>query len=164
MRIGKGSEKIFIFRDLLFPQSKNDKMEKKWKFIKDKETIIEKVLGRDHYWHYNPELVSFADTIMVKVVMPVGGSHNFHRHPEMNEILYFINGKAEQWVEDEKQILGPGDSVYIDPNVVHATFNAGEEDLEFLAILSPGKGWEAGTIDEFMNLPYSAYRGKSKLE
>jgi oxalate decarboxylase/phosphoglucose isomerase-like protein (cupin superfamily) len=133
-------------------------MSKTWKFIKDKDTILEKVMGRDHHWHYNPELVAFADTIMVRVVMPVGGSHNFHRHPEMNEILYILKGKAEQWVENEMQILESGDSVYIDPNVVHATFNAGEEALEFLAILAPGRGWEAGTIDEFENLPYSGYK------
>ena len=59
--------------------------------------------------------------------MPPGGFHDFHRHPEMNEILYILIGTAEQWVEDEKQILGPAESVYIYPNVVHATFNAGEE-------------------------------------
>ena len=76
----------------------------------------------------------------------------------MNEILYILKGKAEQWVEDEKQILGPGDSVYIDPDVVHATINAGDEELEFLAILAPAAGWEAGTIDESENLPYAEYR------
>ena len=133
-------------------------MSKHWKFIKNKNTILEKVLGRDHYWHYNPELVSFADTIMVRVKMPVGGSHNFHRHPEMNEILYILKGKAEQWVEHEKQMLEVGDSVYIDPNLVHATFNVGDEPLEFLAILAPAAGWEAGTIDEFEHAPYSEYR------
>ena len=135
-------------------------MSKTWKFTKDQDIIFEKVLGRDHYWHYNPEITALADTILVKVTMPVGGSHNFHRHPEMNEILYIIKGKAEQWVEHEMQILEGGDSVYIDPNVVHATFNAGNEDLEFLAILAPGAGWEAGTIDEYENLPYSTYRAK----
>jgi oxalate decarboxylase/phosphoglucose isomerase-like protein (cupin superfamily) len=78
----------------------------------------------------------------------------------MHEILYFIKGTAEQWVEDEKQILGPGDSVYIEENAVHATFNAGDEDLEFLATLGPAEGWEAGTIDEYENLPYANYRSE----
>ena len=133
-------------------------MRKYHKFIKDQATIQEAVLGRKHLWHFNPEITPGADIIMVKVKMPVGGSHNFHRHPQMSEILYFIKGTAEQWVEGEKQLLGPGDSVYLDPNMVHATFNAGEEELEFLAILSPAEGWEAGTVDEFENLPYSGYR------
>ena len=133
-------------------------MSKYWQFVKDKNTTVEEVDGRDHYWHYNKELSNKADTYMVKVIMKKGGMHNFHRHPEMNEILFFLKGRAEQWVEDDMQILGPGDSVYIDPNIVHATFNAGDDDLEFLAILAPAKGWEAGTIDEYENMPYAGYR------
>lgn len=133
-------------------------MSKYWKFIKEENTIEEKVLGRNHHWHYNAEISEQAGIYMVKVVMPVGGMHNFHRHPEMNEILYILKGTAEQWVEDDKRILKAGDSVYFDPNVVHGTFNAGNEELELLAILSPSSGWEAGTIDEFENLPYSEYR------
>ena len=135
-------------------------MSKYWKFVKDSETIKETVLGRDHYWHFNADVSKQADTFMVKVVMPVGGMHNFHRHPEMNEILYILKGTCEQWVDDEKQILSAGDSVYIDPNIVHGTFNIGDEDLESLAILAPSDGWEAGTIDEYENLPYSEYRKK----
>jgi len=90
--------------------------------------------------------------------MPEGGLHNFHRHPEMSEILYILKGTAEQWVEGKKQILKQNDSVYIDANLVHAIFNAGNEELEFVAILAPSSGWEAGTIDEYENLPYARYR------
>ena len=133
-------------------------MEKYWKFVKEDTALEEAVLGRNHLWHFNPDITAKADIIMVKVIMPQGGMHHFHRHPEMSEVLYFLRGTAEQWVENEKQLLGPGDSVYIDPNVVHATFNAGLGELEFLAILSPGEGWKAGTVDEFENMPYASYR------
>ena len=120
--------------------------------------MYEKAFGRVHYWHYHPEIIKQADSYMVKVVMPKGGGHNFHVHPEMNEILYVLKGTAEQWVEDEMQILEEGSSVYIGANVAHGTFNAGEGDLEFLAILSPPEGWEAGTVDVSENAPYSEYR------
>jgi len=133
-------------------------MERNWKFVKDKDLIYEKAFGRLHYWHYHPEIIKQADSYMVKVVMPKGGGHNFHVHPEMNEILYVLKGNAEQWIEDEMQILEEGDSVYIGANVAHGTFNAGEGDLEFLAILSPPEGWEAGTVDVSENAPYSEYR------
>lgn len=133
-------------------------MEKYWKFVKEEDILKEKAFGRENQWHYHAEISKKANTYLVKVIVPKGGGHDFHRHPEMNEILYILKGKAEQWVEDEKQMLGPGDSVYIDPNVVHATINAGDGELEFLAILAPAEGWEAGTIDESMNLPYSTYR------
>jgi len=128
------------------------------KFVKDREINKEEAFGRDHYWHYNDALSPEADTFMVKVVMKKGDRHHFHRHPEMNEILYILKGTAEQWIEKEMQILGPGDSVYIDPDVVHAIFNAGEDELEFLAVLGPSRGWAAGTIDESQKAPYSDYR------
>jgi quercetin dioxygenase-like cupin family protein len=133
-------------------------MSKNWKFLKAANTLEEQLLGRRHHWYFSPEITKKADTFLVRVKMEKGGKHDFHRHPEMNEILYILKGTAEQWVENEKQILQAGDAVYIDPNVVHATFNIGEEELEFLAILAPSKGWEAGTIDEFENAPYKDYR------
>ena len=131
-----------------------------WKFVKDKEIEVEKAFGRDHYWHYNEEENKQAQTYMVKVVMKKGDQHSFHRHPEMNEILYILKGNAEQWIENEVQFLGPGDSVYIDANVIHGIFNVGDAELEFLAVLGPSSGWKAGTIDESINSPYSEYRKK----
>ncbi len=133
-------------------------MAKNWKFVKEKDLLFEKVFGRDHYWHFHPEIIENAGTYMVKVVMPTGGSHSFHKHPKMHEILYILKGSAEQWVNNEKQLLTAGDSVYIDADVVHATFNAGDGELEFLAILSPANGWEAGTIDVSTDEPYASYR------
>ncbi len=133
-------------------------MEKYSKFTFGKDADIETVDGRTHYWHYSPDFTAGADIIMVRVKMPPGGKHNFHRHPKMNEIIYVLKGQAEQWIEDQHRVLSSGDSIYIDPNIVHATFNASKEQLEFLAILSPGDGWEAGTIDEYMNLPYVNYK------
>lgn len=133
-------------------------MSKGWTFMKKDDLMYEKVFGREHFWHYHPELIKQGDCYMVRVVVKEGEGHNFHKHPEMNEILYVLKGKVEQWVESEKQILKAGESVYIPANVVHASFNAGKENLELLAILSPQDGWEAGTVDVFQELPYSKYR------
>jgi mannose-6-phosphate isomerase-like protein (cupin superfamily) len=129
-----------------------------YKFIKEKDLMFEEAVGRVHFWHYHPDTINGADSYMVKVVVPVGSGHNFHVHPEMNEILYVLKGTAEQWIEDEMQILHVGDSVYIDADVAHATFNGGKGELELLAILSPPEGWEGGTIDVSTEKPYSSYR------
>lgn len=127
-------------------------------FIKKDDIIKEPVDGRDHYWHYNPELVEGSNIITVKVVMPAGGKHDFHRHPRMDEVLYILKGEVEQWVEKEKRLLKAGESVYIPRNMVHGTFNTSAEAAEFLAILTPGDGFENGTVDEYMNPPYNSYR------
>jgi len=131
-----------------------------WKFTKESKLPNEVVDNRGHYWHYKPEISEEAKTCFVKVVIEEGGGHDFHRHPEMHEILYILKGKAEQWVVDEMKVLDVGDSVYIAEDVVHATFNAGDGPLEFLAYLGPVDGWEAGTIDESENPLYSKYRLK----
>ena len=132
--------------------------DKYWKFLRSTETVNEKMPGREHEWYFNAAVTEQAGTYLVRIVMPEGGMHNFHRHPEMNEILYILEGTAEQWIEDEVQLLGPGDAVYIAEDVVHGTFNAGNGDLIFLAILAPSEGWAAGTIDESGTLPYANYR------
>jgi len=137
-------------------------MQPYWKYTKEKEIVKERAFGRDHLWHYNPDITAGSDTCFVKVVMNEGDGHDFHRHPEMNEILYILEGRAEQWIEDEMQYLGPGDSVYISPNVIHATFNAAKSNLVFLAVLSPANGWAAGTIDESDKAPYSTCRQMNK--
>jgi quercetin dioxygenase-like cupin family protein len=126
-------------------------MTKYSKFTFGKDAITEPVDGRDHFWHYSPDHTKGAGIIMVKVVMAKGGKHDFHRHPEMNEIIYVLKGTAEQWIEDESKILVSGDSIYIDPDIVHATFNTGDEDLEFLAILEKRAGFTLGTKDVFIN-------------
>ncbi|WP_149304348.1 cupin domain-containing protein [Pareuzebyella sediminis] len=135
-------------------------MPEQWKFSKEKDLMFEQAFGRDHYWHYHPDTIEGVRSYMVKVVVPEGKGHDFHRHPEMHEILYILKGRAEQWIEGEMQYLEEGDSIYIDADVVHGTFNAGEGPLEFLAVLSPPEGWAAGTLDVSDEEPYASYRSK----
>jgi hypothetical protein len=60
--------------------------------------------------------------------------------PNQEELLYVISGRIEQWVDQEMQILGPGDSSFIPAGVVHASFNAGTDEAKVLAILGPCVG------------------------
>jgi quercetin dioxygenase-like cupin family protein len=48
-----------------------------------------------------------------------------------------VDGRIEQWIDKERRILGPGDSAFIPPGVVHATFNAGEKEAKVMAIFGP---------------------------
>jgi quercetin dioxygenase-like cupin family protein len=50
-----------------------------------------------------------------------------------------LQGQAEQWVGQERRMLGPGDVAHIPAGMVHATYNCHSEPLVFLAILSPAK-------------------------
>lgn len=93
--------------------------------------------GRHHIWHSKPGLTPTDDLLVVHCTIPPGGCHAFHTHPNKEEVIYIIEGEAEQWVEMEKQTLGPGSSAYIPKSAVHATFNRSHVDLKFIAIITP---------------------------
>jgi quercetin dioxygenase-like cupin family protein len=76
----------------------------------------------------------------------------------MEEIIYVVSGRAEQWVEETSRVLGPGDSAHIPMNVVHGTWNAGDETLVFLAILSPATFEGPALIDVSGDEPWRSLR------
>jgi quercetin dioxygenase-like cupin family protein len=101
--------------------------------------VVEHLPWGPHEWLCRPDIVEAKQLLLVRVRMPAGQAHQFHRHPEMEEIIYVESGLAEQWVDREKRRLGPGETAHIPPDVVHATHNAGDTTLVFLAILSPAQ-------------------------
>jgi quercetin dioxygenase-like cupin family protein len=94
----------------------------------------------------------------VRVHIPPGQGHAFHRHPEYEEIIYVLSGQAEQWVERERRLLSPGDCAHIPTNVVHATYNSSDRDLTVLAILSPAKISGPAQIDVSGEEPWRLLR------
>ncbi|MGY8676632.1 cupin domain-containing protein [Bradyrhizobium sp. UFLA05-153] len=66
-----------------------------------------------------------------------GRGHNFHKHPNQEEMVLVVAGQVEQWVDREKRILHPGDSAFIPADVVHASFNASDQPAKIIAILGP---------------------------
>jgi len=77
---------------------------------------------------------------VIEVNLDPGKGHDFHKHPDQEEVVLVISGKVEQWIDREKRILGPGDAAYIPAAVVHASFNAGEQPAKIIAILGPCVG------------------------
>jgi quercetin dioxygenase-like cupin family protein len=107
------------------------------RFITASDCEVEELPWGPHEWMCRPGLVEAEKLLLVRVSMPPGKSHQFHRHPAMEEIIYVISGQGEQWVEQEKRVLGAGEMAHIPVDVVHGTYNPFEETLVFLAILSP---------------------------
>ncbi len=77
---------------------------------------------------------------MIDVTLDPGKGHNFHKHPDQEEVIVVVSGQVEQWLDREKRLLGPGDSVFIPAGVVHASFNAGSGEAKLAAILGPCVG------------------------
>ena len=107
-------------------------------FITEAEAMKEDFKGRTNYWMCRPEIINAKDLQICRAVLPAGEGHDFHHHPELEEVIYVLEGEVEQWVGREKKILKPGEVAHMGPGVVHASFNATAKDAVILAILSPG--------------------------
>ena len=130
-----------------------------WRLVSFAEAEIEKLPGKTHYWHCKPGMVRDTNLMFVRAQLPPGEAHKFHFHPKMEEILYVLSGTAEQWVETEKRLMKPGDSLYLPVGIVHGTYNTGSDVLDFLAVLSPAKSEGPVTVEVSDQEPWKSLRG-----
>ena len=105
-------------------------------------------------WMSNEALTGAKELLLVRAEFPPGEQHNFHKHPFREEIIYVLEGTAEQWVGDQMRVLGSGEMAHIPANMPHATRNAGTIPLKFLAILAPSEAEGEFTIEVFNEEPW----------
>ena len=112
------------------------------KFISSREVKREKLEWGSLAWFSSPDASNAKDLVVLEVTLSPAGGHNFHKHPNQEEVIYVVEGEIEQWVDRGKRILRPGDSAFIGADVVHASFNVGDRNAKVLAILGPCVGSE----------------------
>jgi quercetin dioxygenase-like cupin family protein len=128
--------------------------------------VLKDELQREDYdwgdlrFRCNPPLTGAKHFTVMDVALGPGGAHAFHTHPDQEEMIIVTSGHIEQWIEREKQTLGPGDSVYIDAGAVHATYNDGSEVAQLQVVVGPCVG-EVGyeVVDVSGEQPWSGLRG-----
>ena len=111
-------------------------------------------------WLSHPPSTQARQLTVIDVSLSPGEGHNFHKHPDQEEVLYVVSGSVEQWIDKEKRMLGPGDSAFVPADMVHASFNAGESNAQIVAILGPCVG-EGGyeLVDVAGEAPWDSLRG-----
>ncbi len=129
------------------------------RFVTGDEMEVEVLPWGPHEWLCRPGLTEAEELLLVRVRMPPGTGHAFHRHPAMEEIIYVVSGRAEQWVDRDTRMLGPGEIAHIPMDVVHGTYNAGTDTLVFLAILSPAAFEGPALVDVSETEPWASLRG-----
>lgn len=91
-------------------------------------------------WICRPSKTGASEITVIEVTLKPGGGHDFHKHPDQEEVITVISGEIEQWLEKEKRNLGPGDSIFIDADIVHASFNEGDVPAKLMVTLGPCVG------------------------
>lgn len=107
------------------------------RFTKTTEVEREQLEWGELGWISRPATTGARQIVAIEVTLLPGQGHNFHKHPEQEEVIYVLAGGVEQWLGEQRQSLKPGDSVFIHAGVVHASFTAGSQPARLLAILAP---------------------------
>ena len=134
------------------------------RFVSATDPQVESSPWGPHEWLSRPGLTAAEQLLTVRVKMPAGRAHQFHRHPAMEEIIYVLSGTAEQWVDREKRILRAGECAHIPRDVVHGTYNAGSDTLVFLAILAPANAPGPALVDVHRDEPWASLRAPMTFE
>ena len=129
------------------------------KFISSKEVEREGLDWGSLAWFSSPAASNAKDLVVIEVTLSPAGGHNFHKHPNQEELIYVIGGEIEQWVDKEKRMLRPGDSAFMGADVVHASFNVSDRNAKLLAILGPCVGSEGyELVDVAEQEPWASMR------
>ncbi len=64
-----------------------------------------------------------------------------HRHRELHDLFYVLEGTLTLLLADETHELGPGSFACVPPGVVHTFSNPGDAPVRFLNVNTPA-GWE----------------------
>lgn len=110
-------------------------------------------------WMSTPGLTGARSLVVGEVEFAPGGHHHFHYHPGQEEVLYVLEGRVEQWLDRDRRILGPGESVYIGPDVVHASFNVADGPSRIVVVVGPAVGEDGYTaVEVAAQEPWSGLR------
>ena len=130
-------------------------------FIAASEVVHEMTPWGPHEWFSRPGLTAATNLQLVRVTMPPGKAHAFHRHPCFEELLYFLEGEAEQWVGSQKRIMRAGEVVHVPRDEVHGTYNVSREPVKFLAVLSEARFDGPAVIDMSQDEPWKSLRQRA---
>ena len=129
-------------------------------FVKQAGMVVDHLDWGDIGWRARPENTGCKTFVIMDVSLDPGFGHDFHKHPEQDEMIIVKAGQIEQWIGEERTILEVGDSVYLDADVVHASFNVGSETAHLQVVLAPAVGDEGyQLVDVSSEQPWASLRG-----
>ena len=111
-------------------------------------------------WRSGPGNTGSKRFVVMDVSISPGQRHDFHKHPEQDEMIIVRSGRLEQFLEQDAEILGPGDSVFIEAGVVHASITVGDEPAVVQIVIAPAIGTDTGyeIVDMASEEPYASLR------
>ena len=110
------------------------------KFVMGNEVEREELDWGTLGWLSRPPTTGASQLTVIEVNLLPGNGHDFHKHPDQEEVIFVVGGEVEQWLETESRTLKAGDSAFIPADMVHASFNVSDAPAHLIAILGPCVG------------------------
>jgi uncharacterized RmlC-like cupin family protein len=86
--------------------------------------------GSDYEPGVSAETVGSMVLFLGIVTLPAGARTRAHVHERHETALYLLSGEIEVWTGDQlqhREVVRPGDYIYIPANVLHVAVNRGEK-------------------------------------
>ena len=129
------------------------------KFVKQEDVELERFDWGTIGWRCRPANTGARRLVVMDVTLEPGEGHQFHRHDGQEEMIIVMRGSITQFLERDSTTLGPGDSIYIDEGIVHASYNDGDETAHLQVVIGPSLGDEGyGLVDVSADEPWSSIR------
>ena len=132
-------------------------------FIPASGVVPEQVPQGENAWINYPDVdESVPGLFGARATILPGAGHDFHLHPEREELIYVLEGAIEQWVGKRHQQLAAGDAALIPSGMVHASFNTGTVNAVLLVVLSKATSDAPLAVDVSQETPWNTLRTNSK--
>jgi mannose-6-phosphate isomerase-like protein (cupin superfamily) len=74
---------------------------------------------------------------LVAMTIPPAGEIGEEVHPDVDQILVFLEGSADAILEGESSPVGPGDLVFVKAGTRHNFVNTGDAPLRLITVYAP---------------------------
>ncbi len=96
---------------------------------------------------FRREVLTGEHEQVVVMTIPPGGEIGEEVHPETDQVLVFVDGRAEAQLDGQASEVGPNDLVFVRAGVRHNFLNRGEAPLRLITIYAPPEH-AAGTVHQ----------------
>lgn len=87
---------------------------------------------------------------LMRMDVPPGVGPPLHRHPDLDEAMFVLEGTVVVRLGDVEHELGPGGFAWMPRGVPHAFANVGQDTARWLGVISP-----PGRMEEFFQAVHS---------
>ena len=77
---------------------------------------------------------TLKNLVLSSTLLHAGKQTTGHKHDGQEEVYFFVTGKGEMLIDEERFVVESGDIVLIEDGEFHRVYNTSPEDLYFVCV------------------------------